>query len=236
MIRIALCDDNELELTEIQHFIEQYLNDQDFVNLYTYTTSTQLAWDIDDDTQADIYILDVDMPKIDGFTLADQILQKQPSAILIFLTAHSEYATRGYRYQALRYIHKLRMQEELGEALDTALDKLQYMQKTYITLKFGSNYNRIALDDILYVCRVARVLEIHTVSMGVIQDTHGIKELFDMLKDRRYVFIDRSCFINSDYIRHISNMDVTLTNGDQLPISRRMMANLKSHIAKEWNV
>ena len=110
------------------------------------------------------------------------------------------------------------------------------MQITYVTLKFGSCFNRIAYDDILYVCRVARILEIHTQSMGIIQDTHGIKDLFDMLKDRRFVFIDRSCFINSDFIQHISNMDVTLINGEQLPISRRMMANLKSHIAKEWNV
>ncbi len=236
MIRIILCDDNAPELQQIRQTIETYIKDETPVSIAAYTSSKQLAFDLEDSFLGDIYILDVDMPDLDGFSLADQILKKQPSAILIFLTAHSEYATRGYRYQALRYIHKLRMQDELHEALDSAFEKLQHLQKTYITLKFGSTYNRIAYEDILYVNRVSRILEIHTRSQGIIQDTHGIKDLFDMLADRRFLFIDRSCFINSDYIQSLSNLDVTLTDGQHLAVSRRMMSNLKSHIAKEWNL
>lgn len=232
MIRIAVCDDNQTTLNEISKKITSYSEE---FSVYTYSSSKQLLFQIEERDPADVFILDVDMPEADGFFLAEHLLKYHPSAILIFLTAHPEFATRGYHYQALRYIHKLRMDEELFEALDAAAARLRSTQKSYLSLKHHGTYHRISYDDILYVLRVSRLLEIHTVSETV-TDGRGIKELFGLLDDHRFVFIDRSCFVNTDYIRQISGSYVTLLNQEQLPVSRRMLANLKSYIAKEWNL
>lgn len=232
MIRIAVCDDNEIELNEIQ---KKILKHSGKFSVTVYPSSREFWFAVQDRDLGDVFILDVDMPEIDGFQLAEQIMKYQPQALLIFLTAHSEFAAQGYRYQALRYVHKLRMDTELYEALDAAVLRLSSMQKSYLTVKHSGSYYRIPHNDILYVIRVSRLLEIHTINQTV-TDRHGIRELFELLHDLRFLFIDRSCFINTDYIRHISGTDVTLINGEQLPVSRRMLANLKSYIAKEWNV
>lgn len=232
MIRIAVCDDNEIELNEIRKKILKHSED---FSVAIYPSSRELWFAIQDRDLADVFILDVDMPEMDGFQLAEQITKYRPQALLIFLTAHSEFAARGYRYQALRYVHKLRMDAELYEALDAATLRLLSVQNSFLSVKHSGNYYRIPYNDILYVLRVSRLLEIHTVNETV-TDRRGIRELFELLDDCRFLFIDRSCFINTDYIRYISGTDVTLINGEQLPVSRRMLANLKSYIAKEWNV
>lgn len=239
MIRLAVCDDDINELESVNAKIDEYLKQRNFSEKFcvsSFSGSQYLLYEIEDGHTFDVYILDVEMPEMDGLQLAEKIRKQFPNTIILFLTSYAEYATEGYRVRALRYIYKMRMEEKLFEALDCAITELGKLDESSVTLKHFQEFYRIPYKDILYVQRVGRHLDIVTSSEDKKTDPRGISEFLYLLNDERFICIDRSCFVNIDYIKSTSTQDVTMTNGDILPISRRMLQDLKSTIAKKWGV
>lgn len=121
MIRIALCDDNKEDMLQLhQKIIEWYRENSknQSVSITEYSDSVYLSSVIDAGDSHDVFFLDVEMPKVDGFQLADKIRNKLPAAIIVFLTSHSELAPDGYKFRALRYVSKLVLSQKLPEALE----------------------------------------------------------------------------------------------------------------------
>ena len=57
-------------------------------------TEAQSALDWLQNHSADLAILDINMPEIDGITLAARIKQARPETAILFLTAYKDYCTR----------------------------------------------------------------------------------------------------------------------------------------------
>jgi len=70
----------------------------------------------------DIVFLDIDMPGLSGLQVAEQLLQQSQPPLLIFATAWSEHAVRGFELQALDYILKPYRRARVRAALDRAHD------------------------------------------------------------------------------------------------------------------
>ena len=60
-----------------------------------------------------ISIFLMEMPELNGFEVARKLRVYQPDAGIIFLTSHFEFADEGYRVRALRYVQKLKYQQDL---------------------------------------------------------------------------------------------------------------------------
>ena len=94
-------------------------DDRDFGNILTqYVTISGFevtlgrdgkeAWELFNQVKPDICVLDVMMPEMDGFSLAEKIKEANPSVPVIFLTAKSlkEDIVRGLKIGADDYITK----------------------------------------------------------------------------------------------------------------------------------
>ena len=64
---------------------------------------------------ADIALLDIDMPGMDGIELAIRIREMKPETAVIFLTAYSEYAVQAFSLHASGYLLKPVDPEKLAE-------------------------------------------------------------------------------------------------------------------------
>ena len=84
--------------------------------------------------------------------------------------------------------------------------------------------------------RVARVLRIKTVFNGDLSDYRGINDLYEQLGDSRFLFIDRSCFVNIDYISQLSGYNLILKNGEILSVSRRALQSVKKALLQYWSL
>lgn len=237
MIRIVMCDDNTLELASFSRRIKMYLRARtlhDQVALQTYSSSLSLWYKLADEDVGDIFILDVDMPKMNGIELADYIHSHHPSAIIFFLTSHMEYASEGYKVEALRYIRKNASDIELFEAIDYALQKYNHLMQKHIVISHYRDSCKLPISEIVYVQRISRMLQIYTRAWGVFTDNRGIQDLFDDINDSHFLFIDRSTFVNIDYIQRTSQNEIILYDETHLNISRRNITAVKSAIANLW--
>lgn len=98
----------------------------------------QQAWEKYQIHKPDILILDVMMPRKDGFTLASQIRQQDNSTPLIFLTSKSQTddVVKGFGLGANDYVRKPFSMEELIVRIHSLLDrsKIRKAQSDWLTL------------------------------------------------------------------------------------------------------
>lgn len=101
MKKILLAEDND----DLRELIEDYLSENDFE--VCTAEDGQAAWEIFQEETFDLILLDVMMPRMDGFELCKKIRDKENVPIL-FLTAkvQEEDQLRGYQLGADDYILK----------------------------------------------------------------------------------------------------------------------------------
>ena len=237
MIRIALCHDNKEDMLQLhQKIIEWYRENSknQSVSITEYSDSVYLSSVIDAGDSHDVFFLDVEMPKVDGFQLADKIRNKLPAAIIVFLTSHSELAPDGYKFRALRYVSKLVLSQKLPEALEAVQKEFSALESGYLVVPHYTDALRIPYNEILYVQHILRSSQIYTLRQGVIKDNRGLKTIYSVIGDKRFIYIDRSTFVNIDFIRELKGNEIILRTGESLAISRPMLANVKETIVRMW--
>src|SRR5262249_60246553 len=74
------------------------------------------------DLKPDLLLLDVQMPKLDGFEVLELVGR---DVAVIFVTAYDQYALRAFEVHAVDYLLKPLSAERLGEALARARERLQ---------------------------------------------------------------------------------------------------------------
>lgn len=155
-----------------------------------------------------------------------------PTQALFFLTSHFEFADEGYKVRALRYVQKLKYQQDLPEALSEACLSLERADTKSLAVLHYGNLTRVLFRDIIYIQKAHRSLSIYTTEQGMIQDNRGLKELYGVLNDSRFIFTDRSYLVNIDFARQIEGYWMILKGGKKVPISRPMMPSVKQAIIR----
>ncbi len=69
----------------------------------------------------DIVLLDIDMPEMNGITLAARIKQIKPDMIILFVTAYKEYAFDAFQVHPSGYLLKPLLPEILQKEIDYAM-------------------------------------------------------------------------------------------------------------------
>lgn len=234
MIHVALCDDDPHFLKQLLQATAQWFTERQIIFSAIEFSSAKHLLDSVKETSYDVFFLDIEMPEVDGMQLAKLIRETLPDSIIIFLTSHDEFAPDGYRVQALRYLSKQTWKKFLSEALDAATAQVEKQGTGSLTVSHYGNIQRIPHRDILYIRHISRYCEIAIKAGETIQDDRGIKKLFEIIGDGRFIFIDRGAFINLDYLQKIENGQAVMTNGHSLPISRRLLPQVKLTINRYY--
>ena len=237
MLRIALCDDDFNFIQELHQKIMQWYQESDNggnISVSEFSDSNYLARTISSGSGFDVLFVDIEMPQMNGLELAEHIRTHLPMSMIIFLTSHSEFSMEGYKFGALRYIPKLDMARQLPEALAAVQAEFTKLESRFLTVRRYSDIMRVPYQEIVYVRHVLRTSQITTLNLGIIKDGRGLKEIHEQLGDERFIYIDRSTFVNLDHIRQIKGSEIILRNSEHLPISRQMLTNVKSTINRLW--
>lgn len=171
---------------------------------------------------ADIALLDINMPGMDGITLAAKMKETNASIAIIFLTGYSEYAVDAYSMHASGYLMKPINEERLAAEINFAMRTVQ-------ANKDRAKSNRVFMTtfgnfDVMVDGRIIRFAR------------SKAKELLAYLVDRRGRFVTRAfafsvLWENRQYDRSMQKQfDVVLRSlrstleqygiGDILEISR----------------
>lgn len=235
MIRIAICDDEEKAVALHEQFVKDSLQACSIgYEITTYTQSRNLLYDITDDGFFyDLILLDIEMPGISGMEIPQQIKAFLPNVRIIFVTSHTEYAIDAFELSIFRYVPKSNLEVKLTTAVTDAAKLIELETGQEYTIQTAKRMEKIPYKDIYYIQRDGKNASIVS-SAGTSKVRKSLQQMFDELNTPEFIFIDRGYIVNIIQIMKISDGMAVLKNGEQLPISRSHLQEVKRQINQFW--
>ena len=134
----AICVDDERLLMEDAVSMLKSLNVFDEVTGFVRSDE---ALNYLDKGQADLALLDIDMPDMNGLELAMSIKNRCPDTAIIFLTGYSEYAVEAFSVHASGYLLKPVSLDKLKLDVEYALSGKIKTASDHITVKTFGNFD-----------------------------------------------------------------------------------------------
>ena len=188
----------------------------------------------------DIVFLDVEMPRMNGFVMLQQL--KERDFELIFTTAYDHYAINAIRFSALDYLVKPIEVEELKVAVDRAQQKREEKSpnqrietllhnlldtkpgKSRIAIPSMEGLQFVDLSEIIFFAAESNYSIIYLANNTRITVTRTLKDFEEILPSSLFIRIHHSYIINKDHVlKYIKGEGgrVCMSNGKQLEVARR---------------
>ena len=235
MVKIAICDDEEKSVVLHEKIVKECLQLAGIgYEITTYTQSQNLLYDITDDAFFyDLILLDIEMPGISGMEIPQQIKGYLPNVRIIFVTSHTEYAIDAFELSIFRYVPKNNLEVKLTAAVIDAAKLIELEAGQEYTIQTANRMEKIPYKDIFYIQRDGKNASIVS-SVGTSKVRKSLQQVFEELNTPEFIFIDRGYIVNVIQIMKISDSTAILKNGEQLPISRSHLQEVKQKINEFW--
>lgn len=215
MIKAIALDDEPLALDILQSFC----NDIEYIDLQKTFTKSEDAFKYLKKYPVDLLFLDINMPSISGIDFYKKLPNK---VMVIFTTAHSEYAVEGFTLSATDYVLKPFSFPRFEQAVEKAYSqwKLQNQdpEKLYLFIRADYSLNKILISDILYVEGLDDYLKIHLENQKTIVARMTLKALLQKLPVPEFIRVHRSYIVPISKIEKVRNKIIYI-NQEEIPVS-----------------
>ena len=146
-MRIAICDDQAVCLEQTLAAVRKCISAAEArIDLFKSGMSFLREFR---NRPYDLVFLDIEMPEMNGITVAKNLRIIHKDVPIIFLTSHIEYALEGYEVNALRYLTKPVDPQKLRDVLSVVVERMRQQRILWIKTDMGEQ--KLLVKDILFM-------------------------------------------------------------------------------------
>lgn len=251
-IRVLIVDDEPLARRKLRRF----LNAESAFEIIGECADGSRAVTAIEEQKPDLLFLDMQMPEMNGLDVV-QAVGPQRMPLVVFVTAHDQYAVKAFEVNALDYLLKPVSRERFQSAVARARTQLdhgpsndvgQRLHALLQRLQSGPEFSRrlmvksegrvifLSIDEIDWIESAHNYLVLH-----VGKKNHLIRETMDSLEARldpeHFVRIHRSTMVNIERIQEMhpwvrGEHAVLLRDGTRLTLSRSYYERLRQRLGE----
>ena len=209
MISAIAIDDEPPALKVVENFCGMV----DFIDLQKTFTKPNEALKYLNRYPVDLLFLDINMPSLSGIEFYKQLKQQ---AMVIFTTAHIEYAVEGFNLNAVDYLLKPYTPERFMQAVNKAKDFFGYQHQADATGQhfffIRADYSLIKINyaDILFIEGLDDYLKIHLQNHKAVVARMTMKAILEKLPVKDFIRVHRSYIIPFSKIDSVRNKIIYL--------------------------
>ncbi len=235
-LKTILLDDEPNSLNLLQHLLRKHCSAEvDIIGAYD---DAEIALKAIKEYEPDLVILDIEMPKLNGFEVLEAC--QDIHFKLIFTTAYNQYAVRAFKFSALDYLLKPLIVEDLIMAVKKAAQSTSSVQNEQLEILQQFNPARsngipnrmvISTTEGLIFIDVADI--VHCDSDGPYTHIHlkdgdkaliskTLRDVEEMLNYDFFFRVHHSHLINLQHIKKFirSDEEVIMSNSKHIPLAR----------------
>ena len=247
-LSVVIVDDEALA----RRILHEYLSGHHDVEVVAECANGFEAVKAVTELKPDLILLDVQMPKLDGFEVLELIGGETP---VIFVTAFDQYAIKAFEIHAVDYLLKPFSPERLGEALARARDRLQRGERApapgrideltaaarpasggrgRVLVRDGPKVHVLPIEKIEYVQAQDDYVSYRYEGKDYLKE-QTLSQAEAALDPKKFVRIHRSYLLNLECLARIESSDgdsrvAILNDGRRLPVSRAGYARLSTRL------
>ncbi len=225
-MRIAICDDNSIDLKAMQAVFRRVAPDD---TLDTFSEGGKLLNAISEGKGYDLLFLDIIMPGITGMELARKIAVIAPDIPIVFLTDSDAYAVEAFYVRALHYVLKPMTEQALKECLNRLEERRSARRRVHIISSSGIQHMFFA-DELQYAQCDAHYYDLHLKNGTAIRVRMTQQEIKDALGNS-FLPISRGLVVNVEFIRQLGPKSCILKDGREILLSRGNTEDIHSAYA-----
>lgn len=210
MIKILFADDDLKYSMLLKSFLQQHGYD------VTYAGNGKKAWEQFPEVKPDLVLLDINMPEMDGYEVAERIRTIDPKVLIFFLTDRTEKNDRlkGFSLKANDYLAKPFYPEELLARVEerfsmneseTIEEEVYHFGET--TFCYNNNELRTRSSRVLITSRQADILRLLAMNIGNVVSKEMIQEaVWGTVSYANSLAVN----VQMTYLRHALQHDATV--------------------------
>jgi DNA-binding LytR/AlgR family response regulator len=204
MLTAIAIDDEKMALEVIKSHAEKV----PFLELEAVFSDAITGFDYHKTQPVDLIFLDINMPDISGIDLAGMLLAE---TMVVFTTAYSEYAVKGFELNALDYLLKPFSLSRFLQACQKARDwkELQPAETNgHVFIKTSEGQIKVNFSEVLFCEARGNYVTLYVASEKIITRM-TFKELEKLLPSH-FVRTHRSFIVNKNRVEKIEKHQVQL--------------------------
>lgn len=227
-MNIAICDDDNNFCIQLKDKLleELHIRCKEIYIIDTYNCGKQVLMDLSKKSYH-VFFLDIDMPSLDGLSLADNLMKKNQNSIIVFVTSHDNFVFDAIKKHPYGFLRKSKISEELPSLLDDLILDFQSINKYYIIKRYNEII-RIPLAEIKYIESKGNNVLFYT-DTEIYKKKIKLSTVESEIPDKLFVRISKSYIVNLGMIQGaITTKGIDLTDGLHLSVSRDRINIVKS--------
>lgn len=178
----------------------------------------------------DLVFLDINIPEIDGLTVAKII---EGSTLVIFTTAYSEHAVESYEIDVVDYLLKPFEFERYVKAVNMAHKQFTIRKEVIhkklgfseqVLLKSGSVTHKVPIKEILFLKKDGNYIEVQTLKKRILIRAN-MNEVFSIVPEDRFIRLYKSFVVALEAIETVESHQVSMRNF-KIPIGAKYREEL----------
>lgn len=214
-MKIAICDDEQIYINIAMEYCERYFEDKKInFSVDTYTDGEEFLINAE---KYDIAFLDVNMHKISGIDIKEQIGDRNKRLRIIFISSYPENMPEAFGENVMGFLIKPLEYAEFAIKMNKILMMVMNDNRVIMYETF-KDARRIRLKDIMYIKAEGKYSRIFISDDSDILVLKALNECEAEL-GKSFVRCHKSYIVNLSHVRLLKK-EIILTNGKELPIGR----------------
>ncbi len=231
-LEFYICDDEKIYANTIKDKVNMYmknvLNSKTPYHISVFNDGDSLLKEFDRQF-ADVVMLDIDMPKMNGFEVASLIQKRKEDILILFITNYEDKVYQSYDYHPFWFVRKSHLSD-----LDVILPKLmrkieveKEKKKLTYNLETDSRTLELNINTLIYIESFKNDIIIRDKIADDVQVRCKISSVEKQLYPFNIIRIQNGILVNCRFISKITSREVILTNGVTFGLSRSRIETVK---------
>lgn len=236
-IHIAVVDDEKKMVDAVCGLIQKTVGDRPGIEIHTFSSGEAFLEQMGHNIRFDILFCDIELNGgINGIELGRMLKPRYSDLYLVYLTSHSDYASESYVLEAYQYILKSDMNDRLPVILTQIIQRIEKSGKKFLVIGTYLEQQKIYYADIIYLCKAkgAKYVQYMTIH-GEYRERITLEEALKKMDSTDFILVERGYAVNMKHIHSIRGNVITLTNKEQVVISRARCTKVKEQVNQYWH-
>ncbi|EOH93743.1 LytR/AlgR family response regulator transcription factor [Enterococcus pallens] len=218
-MNVVICDDDPIFCQKLEKLVNEVFKQGCECEVF-YSSERLLHYLEENPAFFQLYLLDIEMPGLDGLQMAKLIRKRDTEALLVFVTNHEEEMPNAFDVRAFHYLVK---PLDVHKATEVLFSAERFFSKKRLLFRFVSRkqFYSLFVSQIEYFESAGRKIRIHTQDQIIHEYYDTLDEVEQKIETGIFARIHKSYLVNMEFLQRVENKRVLLQCGRVLAISRK---------------